>query len=527
MSFLALLTRCKDEPYVAEFVAYYLSQGVDHIYILDDDSDQAIYARVADPRVTVVPGKNITRDDNVGRREFYPTLRHYQWLIHVDLDEYIATRKHPRRTIRRELETTFRGAHLVRVPWVFMACNSQKRNPPSLLQANVYRPHYDRVDESPNRKFQRRRMCKSIFRPAFFNELRDHGPVKPTGAVVASSCELTEATIPAAVFVCYHYRYVSIEHFAHKTKTNVFHRANAALLREMLAQDHPDVLDETMRNKSRLLLPFFFKQRNNMFLALLSRCKDEPYVAEFVAYYLSEGVDHIYLLDDDSDQAIYAGVAANPRVTVVPGKNITAQHNGLRKVYPTLRHYQWLIHVDLDEYLSTRQGTIRSELETTFRGAHCVEAPWVFMACNSQEKNPPSLLQANVYRPNYDLRHEATPEYKNKFGLQRCCKSIFRPAFFAAVNPHGPIEPLGRVVRARGATGWTEQGIRTARLVCYHFRYVSIEHFVHKTKTNKFYRDKEGAVQVMLAHDYPEVLDETLRNKSLRNLKAQPLECPP
>ena len=36
MKFLGLITRCKDEFFLKEFVDYYLSEGVDHIYILDD-----------------------------------------------------------------------------------------------------------------------------------------------------------------------------------------------------------------------------------------------------------------------------------------------------------------------------------------------------------------------------------------------------------------------------------------------------------------------------------------------------------
>ena len=40
---IGLIVRCKDEPYVDEFVNYYLHQGVDKIYIVDDDSNQEIY----------------------------------------------------------------------------------------------------------------------------------------------------------------------------------------------------------------------------------------------------------------------------------------------------------------------------------------------------------------------------------------------------------------------------------------------------------------------------------------------------
>jgi hypothetical protein len=258
-----------------------------------------------------------------------------------------------------------------------------------------------------------------------------------------------------------------------------------------------------------------------MFLALISRCKDEPYVAEFVRYYLSQGVDMIYLLDDGSDQAIYRDVLQNPKVTIVPGKNIVVGHNGLRAFYPTIRHqYEWLIHVDMDEYIATRkraQATIRHELETTFKDVHWVFVPWVFMSCNSLEKNPACLLQTNVYRPDYDKPHP--PSSKGKFKHQRLCKSIFRPAFFNGIMPHNPIEPVGKVTMVRSAKrAMTEEVIRTAHLVCYHYRYVSIEQFLHKTKTNRFYKQHADDVRLMLEHDHPDLVDETMRNKSLQIL---------
>ena len=44
MKYLSGLTRCRDEFYIKEWVDYYLSQGIDSIYIIDDDSkDKRIY----------------------------------------------------------------------------------------------------------------------------------------------------------------------------------------------------------------------------------------------------------------------------------------------------------------------------------------------------------------------------------------------------------------------------------------------------------------------------------------------------
>ena len=41
---MGLICRCRDEFFIKEFCDYYLSQGIDDIYILDDESeDQSIY----------------------------------------------------------------------------------------------------------------------------------------------------------------------------------------------------------------------------------------------------------------------------------------------------------------------------------------------------------------------------------------------------------------------------------------------------------------------------------------------------
>ena len=51
MKFLSILTRCRDEFFIKEWVDYYLLQGVDSIYIIDDDSeDKSIYDFASDKK---------------------------------------------------------------------------------------------------------------------------------------------------------------------------------------------------------------------------------------------------------------------------------------------------------------------------------------------------------------------------------------------------------------------------------------------------------------------------------------------
>ena len=63
-----------------------------------------------------------------------------------------------------------------------------------------------------------------------------------------------------------------------------------------------------------------------MRIAVVTRVKNEPYVETFVRYYLAEGVDDIFLLDDDSDEftctEALRRVRRLPQVTVISAREI-------------------------------------------------------------------------------------------------------------------------------------------------------------------------------------------------------------
>ena len=53
--FFGIITQCKDEYYIKEFCDYYNSQGVDNIYIIDDDSeDKSIYNNISNDNVEII-----------------------------------------------------------------------------------------------------------------------------------------------------------------------------------------------------------------------------------------------------------------------------------------------------------------------------------------------------------------------------------------------------------------------------------------------------------------------------------------
>lgn len=264
--FLGVMSRCKDEWFVREFCEHYFAEGVDRIILIDDNSrDKSIYENL-DERVTVVYADNVLTMDF--ERVVYRLSRHlFEWLIFVDVDEFISTKRNSRRTVREELENSFAKADCVMVPWVMMAANGRETSPDSLREELTYRWNHDLRHPHETRKFRCRYdeiEVKCIFRPAVYAHVSLHHPRKPEKrhSIVLESIDgephnlgsfysgLREPAIERALLLCYHYRIISIQDCARKIETSdIYHRDVA--LDEMMRSDHAEVEDISMREKAR------------------------------------------------------------------------------------------------------------------------------------------------------------------------------------------------------------------------------------------------------------------------------------
>jgi len=267
----------------------------------------------------------------------------------------------------------------------------------------------------------------------------------------------------------------------------------------------------------------------NYFLGLITRCKDEIYVDEFVKYYLNEGVDKIIFLDDNSNKKIYKNVIDNDKVIIIFDNDIISKES-INILYKNIiPFFEWIIYLDVDEFITTKhntQNTIRDELLTTFKDATCIKIPWVMMSCNNIKKNPVSLLKTNIYRWNHDKRHT---NIKSKIDKFKCryheipVKCIFKPKYFDDIFDHHPIKsnvqnPI--IVESIYNTSQKlnpfhknlrEKDIYNGFLLCYHYRIISVENCLHKIKTNCWY--KKLTLNDLLSNDYSEIIDNTMKNK--------------
>ena len=268
MFFLGLITRCKDEFFVKEFCDYYLSQGVDKIYVIDDNSDdKSIYDNIKDDRVKIIYEENLfadAYDQMYILNKYYKELKNnFKWMISVDVDEFVTTKKNSTNKIRQELETTFKEVDCIMIPWVMMSCNKREKNPKSILKENTYRWDHDKKHPKGIKKFRCRHNAievKCIFKTDKFDEINVHIPSKKKGSciivdgvnkivskrVLPYYKNLRENDIKNGYLLCYHYRIISVENCKKKLKKAQYLKYS---LEDLLESDYPEIIDYTLKNK--------------------------------------------------------------------------------------------------------------------------------------------------------------------------------------------------------------------------------------------------------------------------------------
>ena len=272
-----------------------------------------------------------------------------------------------------------------------------------------------------------------------------------------------------------------------------------------------------------------FVDNDRELIALIVRCKDEQTIDEFVSYYINQGIDRIFILDDNSDKkSIYNNILEHPQVTIYFDRN--ARDSSVTQLYKEIKDsFEWIGYIDVDEYIATRKNiknTIRDELLTTFKDVDCIKIPWVMMSFNNIEKTPKSILETNIYRWNHNKKH-INKNHPDKFTCrynQIQSKCIFKTSVFDDLFDHYPTKPNKKFLivssldnkpteYSEKTYNLRENDIENAFMVCYHYRIMSLEQAQNKIKTNRWY--KKFKLEDLISVDYPEIIDLTMRNKSV------------
>jgi len=245
-----------------------MTQGIDDIYIIDDNSKDKKTLKELDfyfKNIHITYDNDIIKKNSI--KNLYQTIKEsFTWIINVDVDEYIATKKNITRTIREEILLYFNSFDCIKIPWVMMSSNNRKENPSNLLEENIYRWNHNLKHFSKVHKFRCRYNeieCKSIFKSNIFNDINDHLPSKSNikSPLYVDSIKiepsdstefyqrLREEDIKNGHLLCYHYRIISEASNLEKLKNNIWYVENKYTLSDLKNSDYAEVKDYTMANK--------------------------------------------------------------------------------------------------------------------------------------------------------------------------------------------------------------------------------------------------------------------------------------
>jgi hypothetical protein len=154
-------------------------------------------------------------------------------------------------------------------------------------------------------------------------------------------------------------------------------------------------------------------------IGLIGIFKNEAHVLhEWCTHYIREGIDHIYLINDQSTDNWKSAIPAlRDRITIVTTDDNWKPHLGHRQKYFYDKYYghvkelhDWIMINDLDEFLYSRPPypTIKYYLASLPPSVGHVEVMWTPFGSSGYRRSPPSVVKYYTWRMQ-------TPSKQNPF----------------------------------------------------------------------------------------------------------------
>jgi hypothetical protein len=147
-----------------------------------------------------------------------------------------------------------------------------------------------------------------------------------------------------------------------------------------------------------------------MDLCIVAIFKNEDHVLhEWIEHYLKEGVDKFFLVDNGSNDGydikeyIEKGIV---EVWVNPKKH--AQVELINHYLQKAKKYDWVLVVDLDEFMYARNGykSIKEYLKTVKPSVEQIKVPWKMFGSSGHIKQPKSIIKGFTRRKMYSKKNE-------------------------------------------------------------------------------------------------------------------------
>ena len=264
-----------------------------------------------------------------------------------------------------------------------------------------------------------------------------------------------------------------------------------------------------------------------MKIVVVAMFKNESHVLkEWLDHYLREGVDTFLLIDNDStDQymPILEPYLRENKAFLLKSKKKNAQAELYNRWLPVAKTFDWVIVVDLDEFVYARNEfkTIKDYLGTVNKDIYKIQIPWKLFGSSGFKKQPNSVIQHFIHRRKYPS--EATPTNLNERVVE--VKAICRGPHLKKIRIHNSeVTNLHQHFSNNEDykdvyfTLIDETSLNTHHLHLNHYRIQSWE-FYNKVKMTrgdsamKKYNQNLRTRKYFKMHDYKDSIDTELRDK--------------
>jgi hypothetical protein len=136
----------KNESHIlSEWIQHYLIRGVDHIYLVNDnstDSYEYILKQFAD-KVTVFNNdiiyNNVGRQTKIYDKYFHPLLTETKWMAILDLDEFLYS---PTNETFTDILNKYNNIEQIKIDWLHFGSNGHKHQPISVTAGFTKRSEF-------------------------------------------------------------------------------------------------------------------------------------------------------------------------------------------------------------------------------------------------------------------------------------------------------------------------------------------------------------------------------------------------
>ncbi len=401
--YLSIVTILKDEAlYIKEWLDYHISIGVDHFYIYDDKSmdniKEILLPYIDNKQVTYVFCRGNFENNFLYTNVLTEFAKDTRWLAFVDTDEFIClTEKNSENISLANFMKNYENYPALAISRLCFDSNNHTKVPEGSVLENYTRIQQDYKNSKENQSI------KSIIDPLWIENI--------DMATHEHIYKLNQHAFKEDIDK------IRINYYKGKLKKDWNNKFTGKAFtftepttQDILIQKYLVKEDSSLINKKNKELEEEIKtfkqeikeiQKNcKYYLSVVAILKNEaPYIKEWLDYYISIGIEHFYLYDNesiDNIKEILQPYIEKNYVTYSYWEGKIQQRPAYRDMMSKHAHEShWLAVIDLDEFICLTENISLADFMRNYEDYPALSINWLCFDSNNHITKPEGSVLEN------------------------------------------------------------------------------------------------------------------------------------